>query len=221
MGTRRTASTHLFVDARSEPPARWREAFRSLRVLPAEAAAASLQGGGVAAAWLRLQSGASVDAQLDPLLAAAGSVPVLVLSDAPQDAQGLQVLALGARAYCNSHAAPAVLQRAWATVEAGGLWVGEALMLRLVQATAAAAGGAAAWPGQAEPLSAKEQEVLDALVRGEPCRAVAQALGLSERTVRGRMKSILRKADVSDRFALTRKLVCGTTARAAPLVADR
>jgi DNA-binding NarL/FixJ family response regulator len=220
MAARRTGPVHLFVDARSEPPARWREAFPALRLVPAETAAASLQGGGVLAVWLRLQAGAGVADQLQPLMAAAGSVPVLVLSDAPNDQQGLAVLALGARAWCNTHAAPPVLQRAWSTVEAGGLWVGEALMLRLVRATAAA-GAAVAWPDHAEPLTAKEQEVLAALVRGDACRTVAAALGLTDRTVRGRMKSILQKADVSDRFALTRRLVCGTTARAVPLVADR
>jgi hypothetical protein len=35
------------------------------------------------------------------------------------------------------------------------------------------------------------------------------------------LKAILKKADVSDRFALTRRLVSGISTRATPLVADQ
>jgi two-component system nitrate/nitrite response regulator NarL len=215
----RRSPTHVFVDDRGAVLPRWKEAFPSARAEALADARKSLKADAPAAVWVRLPKSAAAR-RMKAVAAIAGPVPVLVLSDQPGEAQGLEMLALGARAYWNTHAAPLVLQRAWAAVEGGGLWVGEALMLRLVRATASRL-GALDWPAQAPPLTAKEQEVLVALVRGEPCRAVAQSLGLTDRTVKARMNSILEKAEVSDRFSLTQRLVLGSTARGQPLVADR
>jgi DNA-binding NarL/FixJ family response regulator len=220
VASRSTSLVHLFVDDRAQVLARWKQAFRAARAEPLAGARKVLKGEGTAAVWVRLPAKKAALRRMQAVVDAAGAVPVLVLADAPGEGQALELLGMGARAYCNTHAAPLVLQRAWATVEAGGLWIGEDLMLRLVRATARAA-AVTGWPADAGSLTAKEQEVLGQLVRGDACGAVAASLGLTDRTVKSRLKAILQKADVSDRFSLTRRLVSGTSAREVPLVADQ
>jgi two-component system, NarL family, response regulator LiaR len=64
-----------------------------------------------------------------------------------------------------------------------------------------------AWPGAHWGLSARESETLALLATGMPNRAIAEALFVSENTVRTHLKSIFRKLGVSNRSqALTRAL---------------
>jgi DNA-binding NarL/FixJ family response regulator len=205
MAAGKRTPTHLFLDDRAVVLPRWQEAFRAVRVEPIERAQGALADSSLVAVWLRLQAARAAHKQMQELAAITRGLPVVVLSDRPDEEEALAVLAAGARGYCNSHAAPALLRRAWAVVEAGGLWVGEALMLRLVRATAR--GAPVAWPAHAGPLTAKEREVMEPLARGESCSALARSLGVSERAVKTRLRSLMDKLEVSDRFALTRRLV--------------
>jgi len=59
-------------------------------------------------------------------------------------------------------------------------------------------------PGMAEdtlfvPLSTREMEILQHVVRGSSNKEIAHALGISQQTVKNHISSILRKLDVSDR----------------------
>jgi len=63
------------------------------------------------------------------------------------------------------------------------------------------------WPGAHWGLSARESETLALLATGMPNRAIAEALFVSENTVRTHLKSIFRKLGVSNRSqALARAL---------------
>jgi two-component system, NarL family, response regulator LiaR len=63
------------------------------------------------------------------------------------------------------------------------------------------------WPGSQWGLSARESETLALLATGMPNRALADALYVSENTVRTHLKSIFRKLGVSNRSqALSRAL---------------
>jgi DNA-binding CsgD family transcriptional regulator len=63
------------------------------------------------------------------------------------------------------------------------------------------------WPGVHWGLSARESETLALLTTGMPNRAIADALFVSENTVRTHLKSIFRKVGVSNRSqALARAL---------------
>ncbi len=55
------------------------------------------------------------------------------------------------------------------------------------------------WPGAHWGLSARESETLALLATGMPNRAIAEALFVSENTVRSHLKSIFRKLGVSNR----------------------
>jgi DNA-binding NarL/FixJ family response regulator len=54
-------------------------------------------------------------------------------------------------------------------------------------------------PGQGEPLTPREIEVLQALAGGLTNRAIARRLGVSENTVKFHVSSILAKLDAASR----------------------
>ncbi|TDD34287.1 response regulator transcription factor [Saccharopolyspora elongata] len=49
------------------------------------------------------------------------------------------------------------------------------------------------------PLTKREREVLDQLVRGHSNREIARSLGISERTVKNHLRNIFTKLGVGDR----------------------
>lgn len=125
---------HWFVSARGELLPRWREAFP-------EAVAMGPAGCGAdrpCLVWVRLPTDRDPAGFLARLHARPGGVPLVVLSDRPDDEEGLACFAAGASGYCNSHAAPAVLRQVADTVLKNGLWIGPSLMGRLRRALARA-----------------------------------------------------------------------------------
>ncbi|MFS0723327.1 response regulator [Paenibacillus sp. 1P07SE] len=67
-----------------------------------------------------------------------------------------------------------------------------------------AASVAAADEAGTTPLTPREQEVLARVAKGESNRGVAEALGISEHTVKNHLKHILQKLHLANRVQLTR-----------------
>jgi DNA-binding NarL/FixJ family response regulator len=59
--------------------------------------------------------------------------------------------------------------------------------------------GAGVWPGSKWSLTARESETLALVATGMPNRAIAEALFLSENTVRTHLKAVFRKLGVTNR----------------------
>lgn len=196
-------------------PGRWAEAFAD--------------GRGVAAAELAQGLGGASAGEDRPLLwlstgmldwpaqvrAHATAARVIVLSGAPDKEEGLQAMEAGARGYAHAYAVPALLREVAVVVSHGGLWLGPEVLQHLVSSThdalrlrprpASAAGGesgggaiAAAWAR----LTAREVEVARAVAQGRSNKEVADALFISERTVKAHLGSIFDKLGVRDRLQL-------------------
>jgi two-component system nitrate/nitrite response regulator NarL len=192
---------HLFICAGGAMLPAWREAFAGARAitaadLPAAPATASV-------VWLRLDGGAPLHELVARVHARLGPVPVVVLSDTPADAEALAALSAQARGYCNSHAGADVLRKVASVVSQGGLWIGEALMHRilsvqhLIQVPAAAAR-----PDWRAKLTAREIEVAVLAAAGARYKEIARELLITERTVKAHMGAILDKLDLRDRLQL-------------------
>jgi DNA-binding NarL/FixJ family response regulator len=115
-------------------------------------------------------------------------LPVLVLSSAPEAQMALRVLRAGAAGYLNKQVASAELARAVKKVAAGGTYVSESLSQKLA--------GELAHPSRPpqELLSDREFQVLQMLLAGKSVKDIANALGLSPKTVstfRTRLKAKL------------------------------
>lgn len=132
---------------------------------------------------------------------------LFILSDRPDDVEGLEFLRLGAVGYANSYIHPQRLQEAVRAVAAGSVWVNQQLMQRLI-----AAAGTARSAIQERPAS-EESEALDALSNreGQIARMVAEglsnleiaeALGIVERTVKAHLSAVYAKTGAKGRLGL-------------------
>lgn len=149
---------------------------------------------------------AEISKQIAECRSTAGNLPFIVLSDIPSDEQGLIVLGLGAAGYCNGHAALPVLQQVAATVESGGVWVGQSLLQRLVGGMANFAAQKltqSASSGWTSSLTEREVDVARAVAAGASNKEVASQLDITERTVKAHLGSIFDKLKLRDRLHLT------------------
>lgn len=131
------------------------------------------------------------------------SAVLVVASMRPNDEEGKRVLAAGAKGYCHVYT-PAV---SWSVVlnavNAGSVWLGPTLLARLLRQIDNALARDAHW---AQGLTAREVEVAQRAAIGHSNQAIADALNISERTVRAHLSAVFEKLAVADRLALALKV---------------
>lgn len=196
-----TASPLFLSDNGKELPL-WRQAFADLRVLRCGDPTLVLPAPSLV--WLRLSTGLPLREQLLRVRAQVGTRPYIVMSDMPNDDEALAVFSLGARGYCNSHAAVTVLQQIASVVLQGGLWIGASLMQKMIETSAQAS--VTLSPQSKKNLAAlltqREMEVAQIVVSGASNKEIALKLGIAERTVKSHVGAIFEKLDVRDRLQL-------------------
>lgn len=142
------------------------------------------------------------------------STAVLVLTMFEDDESVFSAMRAGARGYLLKDSDRDELVRAIDIIGHGGAIFG-AGVARRVQAFFAGAGGRRAEPFP--DLTAREREVLDRIARGEANPVIASRLGISPKTVRNHVSTILDKLMVADRAqAIVRAREAGLGANPAP-----
>lgn len=137
------------------------------------------------------------------LKAAHPDLPVLVLTMHADDETVFAALRAGARGYLIKGAEGAELIRAIEAVVAGDAVYGAPIANRIVSALAGTGGAGA--PPRFPDLTGRERDVLELLAAGLRNRAIADQLGLSEKTVRNHVSAVLLKLQVTDRTAAALK----------------
>ncbi|GAB2881239.1 response regulator transcription factor [Uliginosibacterium flavum] len=129
---------------------------------------------------------------------------IVIASSQPEDEEGLAWLDLGATGYCHAYAAEATLRQVLEVVASGELWVGRSLMSRLLKGIGARRSTHARnW---AAPLTEREREVARIAAEGDSNLEIAQALGITERTVKSHLTAVFEKLGVNDRLQLALKV---------------
>jgi two-component system response regulator NreC len=146
----------------------------------------------------------------------APSTAVVVLTMEADPAMGRATLAAGAAAYVLKEAADEQLLQAIRSVAAGGTYLDPTL-------GAALATGRASRDGARDDLTAREMEVLRLIALGHTNQKIAEALGLSVRTVESHRGHIQAKTKRTTRaelvaYALAEGLLDDYRRRTAPLV---
>lgn len=192
---------HLFISTDGAMLPAWREAFGAARVVAPGLRDEAYRDASVV--WLRLAAGASPAGLVAAVHAQCGPVPVVILSDTPNDDEALAALSAQARGYCNSHAGAEVLAKVASVVTQGGLWIGETLMQRILSVQhLIQVPPAAAQPDWRAKLTAREAEVAALAGAGARYKEIARELFITERTVKAHMGAILDKLDLRDRLQL-------------------
>lgn len=136
---------------------------------------------------------------------------VLVVTMNSDDDSLFAALRAGARGYLVKEAAADDIARAVETVARGDTVLGARVSAQVL----AAAAGSARAPAQVFPqLTAREREVLELLARGYDNARIGRHLGLSEKTVRNNVSTVLAKLPAATRaeaVATARDVGLGTS----------
>jgi len=138
------------------------------------------------------------------------SVPqskIILLSQSPQDREGLSALRLGARGYCRGIQATRLMRRIIEKVRSGEVWIARKLVSTMLEEVVSLSAGQEPTsrrdfsPDQFD-LTCREREVAELLVTGATNKEIAMELSLSEKTVKGHMTALFRKVGVRNRLRL-------------------
>lgn len=201
--------------ASAAPSERWREAFPAGEALDAAALAARLGSGDrrECMVWLGTDDRQWPE-QVQRIRRTAPAAHVVVLTGQPGEREALQAMGAGASGYAHSHAVPALLREVALVVEHGGLWLGPALMQRVLGAAAGVLPAGREEPG----LSRREAEVAKAVAAGRSNKEVATMLRITERTVKAHLGAAFEKLGVRDRLQLALHLAAaGRAERPVPV----
>lgn len=134
----------------------------------------------------------------------------LVMESVLSDERGLHFLQNGASGYVHRHASPEQLKDIAMVVKTGGVWMGQDLLQKALQASltigkevqnAGVKAGGNEVP-DVSCLTERELAVAREVGRGASNREIAEALAISERTVKAHLSVAFEKLMVRDRVQL-------------------
>lgn len=192
--------TLVFITQATFSPECWKQAFPSAHIMRDRTSASASP----TLLWIHLPAKTDIDDYLRAMAQRYDCQRFVVLSNEPNDDEGLQAFSAGASGYCNAYAAPEVLQQVAEVVRQGGLWVGRSILDRLVFAVnrKAPESGRTDEVLEQAGLTEREREVTVRVADGVANKEVALDLDISERTVKAHLTSAFRKLGVRDRLQL-------------------
>jgi len=126
---------------------------------------------------------------------------VLVFSEAPEEAIIFKALKAGAKGYLSKDVSIHDLIKAIQAVHKGELWIERKMMARFFEREAIPDSRGEETPAKPdEVLTPREKEVLSILAKGFSNKEIANALFISEKTVKSHLNNIFRKLKVSRRI---------------------
>lgn len=130
---------------------------------------------------------------------------LIILSDAPSDEQGVELLLQGdVHGYTATDIPGELLLKAIEMVQSGEIWVGRKTMQKLLTRLfeISQQGQSAAAQIDLSVLTQREREIALLVSEGASNKRVANRLGVTERTVKAHLSSIFRKTGMRDRLQL-------------------
>jgi two-component system, NarL family, nitrate/nitrite response regulator NarL len=128
---------------------------------------------------------------------------IIVLANAPNQAEALHALSLGAMGYSHTYSAPEVLKEIKMVISHGGLWLGQELLQRLIEISTKLVGNQAEYvQNLMTKLSKREKEVAIEAAKGLSNKEIARILGITERTVKAHLAAIFECLGAKDRLHL-------------------
>jgi two-component system nitrate/nitrite response regulator NarL len=127
-----------------------------------------------------------------------------LLSDQPNEEEGLSFLKAGIAGYGNTYISSGRIAEAVRIIAGGGVWLGQHVIQRLILETAAKAKEQTA-PDTAQKLiglTKMERRVAELVARGETNLEIASDLKITERTVKAHLTSVYEKTKTGNRLSL-------------------
>ena len=136
---------------------------------------------------------------------AAPGCKIFLLSDRPDEEEGFTFLKQGIVGYANTYISQIRLNEAVRVVLSGSVWLGQAVMQRLIRETVAKAEDTAATKPshhKLESLTFREHEIAEVVAKGQSNLEIACNLNIAERTVKAHLSSIYAKTGTGNRLNL-------------------
>ncbi|HEV2579156.1 MAG TPA: response regulator transcription factor [Acidobacteriaceae bacterium] len=119
-----------------------------------------------------------------------------------------QVIGAGAKGYLAETASEAEIRMALEVVLDGSVWAPRKVLAKLIEGGSTTASSASVSGDRIEKrMTAREREVLELLMDGRSNRAIAEALGIDEATVKAHLGRMLRKTGAHNRVELTLRAI--------------
>ncbi|MCJ8297848.1 MAG: response regulator transcription factor [Pseudomonadales bacterium] len=132
-------------------------------------------------------------------------VNLIGFSDNPNDAQGIELLLKGFKGYINTFVTASIFSQLITSVRNGDIWAGTSIVQKMLKRLLQQADDKHIDLG-VFGLSDREMETIQVLITGASNKEIGRELGITERTVKAHVSSILRKTETSDRVSLIIKL---------------
>lgn len=127
-----------------------------------------------------------------------------LLSDQPDEEEGLTFLKLGIVGYANTYISSERLAEAVRVIMSGAVWLGQKVMQRLILDSYARAKEKAVADSEKKlgSLTPREREIADLIAQGQTNLEIAADLDIAERTVKAHLSSIYEKTKTGSRLNL-------------------
>ena len=128
---------------------------------------------------------------------------IVVLANAPIQAEALHVMSLGVTAYSHAYSPAKVLLEIKTVISNGGVWMGQDLLKRLIEVSTSLAGNQAQLVEQhLKLLSNREKQTALEAAKGLSNKEIARILNITERTVKAHLSSAFERLGAKDRLHL-------------------
>ena len=128
---------------------------------------------------------------------------IVVLANAPNQAEALHALSLGVVAYAHAYSPAKILLEIKTVVSNGGVWMGQDLLKRLIEVSTNLAGNQAAQVDKhLNLLTKREKQVALEAAKGLSNKEIARILKITERTVKAHLSSTFERLGAKDRLHL-------------------
>lgn len=128
--------------------------------------------------------------------------PTIVLSSTPDEKEALEVVQAGAVGYGHSFAAAKRLREMSLVASNGGLWLGNKLMKRVMNALGNTVPAREVKNEALSDLTPREHDVAKLVSDGATNAEISSSLGISERTVKAHITASFTKLSVRNRVEL-------------------
>ena len=150
------------------------------------------------------------DVQLKEFISNFRDAKIFILTDRPNNNEGITFLRLGCIGYSNTYISGPRLNLAAQTVLSGLVWTGTSLMQHLLDGASLGESeesrNGAGSQDIYEKLSRREHQVASLVAEGLQNREIAERLDIAERTVKAHLSSIYNKTETSGRIGLIKKI---------------
>lgn len=131
------------------------------------------------------------------------SAKIVVLANAPNQAEAFHAMSLGVVAYAHAYSPAFVLAEMKTVISHGGVWIGPDLLKRIIEVSTSLAGNQLEQVNQhLKLLTKREKEVAIEAAKGLSNKEIARILKITERTVKAHLSSTFERLGAKDRLHL-------------------